>query len=102
VRFGFRFCLAMRDPNALHRVTAKTFQRWMWYEQVEPFGELRDDYRAAQIVTMVHNTTQKQQKKIEDFLLKFGEQKKRAKQTPEEEARAIKLFITALTGVAIE
>ena len=91
----------MRDPYAARRLTAKEFQRWMWYEQVEPFGELRADYRAAQIVAMIHNTRveQKDQKSTNEFLLKFDVKKR--KRTPQEEERDLKLFIGALAGVVI-
>lgn len=99
VRFRFRYCLAMHDPHAARRLSAKDFQQWMWYEEVEPFGQLRDDYRTAQIVAMVHNAAvdSEHQKSTNEFLLKFGEPKR--KRTPEEEARDLKTFIYALAGV---
>lgn len=57
-----------------HKETVQ-LRRWMEFEQLEPFGELRADYRTAQIVAMIHNVavTPKDQKSIEEFLLKFGE-----------------------------
>ena len=69
----------------------------MEYERIEPFGELRADYRAAQIVAMTHNTCmdEKHQKRIESFLLKFGEQKA-AKQSVEEQIQAIKALANVL------
>lgn len=79
---------------------AKTFLQWMWYEQVEPFGELRADWRAASIIAMVHNVTRKveHQKRPKDFLLKFEEEKPVRKRTAEEEARDLKILIYALAG----
>lgn len=98
MRFGFRYCLAMSDPHALRRLSAKEFQQWMWYEEVEPFGQLREDFRAAQIVAMIHNTAvdKDHQKATNEFLLKFAEKRRR---TAEEEARDLELFIYALAGV---
>jgi len=100
VRFKYRFCLAMRDPHAARRLTAKEFQRWMWYEQVEPFGELRADYRAAQIVSMIHNVavTKKNQKEIQDFLLRFGGSPKK-KQSVEEQVAMIRAMAEAFAKV---
>ncbi len=62
----------MRDPF-IGRISARRFAQWMWYEQVEPFGELRADYRAAQVAAMVHNVAvgHEHQKPVEKFLLKF-------------------------------
>ena len=60
---------------------------WMLYEELEPFGELRADYRAAQIVAMVHNTSVKpeEQKALTKFLLKFERKKKGKKLSVEQE-----------------
>jgi hypothetical protein len=88
----------MHDPFVVERVSAKRLQQWMRYEQVEPFGELRSDWRVAQIMSMIHNVAVKpsHQKSVEKFLLKFGE--KTYKRTPEEEARDLTLLIYAMAG----
>jgi hypothetical protein len=59
-------------------MSARRFAQWMWYEQVEPFGELRADYRAAQVVATVRNVavTSEHQKTVEECLLKFEVAKK--------------------------
>lgn len=36
-------------------MTARQFARWYAYSQVEPFGALRDDYRAAQVGAAIVN-----------------------------------------------
>ena len=61
-------------------MSARRFAEWMWYEQVEPFGELRADYRSAQVVSMIHNVAVKpeHQKTVEAFLLKFDAKKKQS------------------------
>lgn len=90
--FAFRLALAMHNPYVTKGMSAKTFAQWMWYEQVEPFGELRADYRTAQIVEMLHNTAvaQENQKSIDAFLLKFVP--KPPKQTTADMWRMIKMF----------
>lgn len=78
--------LGKGNVNALARsLTAKQFIDWEFFEQLEPFGDLRADYHAAQIATMIANVNRgKDQKpyKIEDFLIKFEEKKK---QSPKEQ-----------------
>lgn len=69
----------------LRSLTAKQFREWEAYAQIEPFGELRDDYRAASIRQMIFNANVKpeDQRPIKDFLIKWdaeGEEKKQ-KQT---------------------
>lgn len=106
VRFGFRLCLAMRDPHLLRRLTAKQFQRWMLYERIEPFGELREDYRAAQVVAMIHNVAVKpeHQKSIEDLLLRFTESSSGSghKQTVEEQAMILNIIAAALNAPGMD
>lgn len=99
VRFGYRLCLAMHDPNLLRRLSTRDFQQWMLYEQVEPFGELRADFRSAQVVAMIHNVAvaQKDQKPVGDFLLKF-EEKKEQRQSVEEQAMILNIIAAALAA----
>lgn len=68
----------MHDPSICEKMSARRFAQWMWYEQIEPFGELRADWRAAQIVTMIHNAAvdKEHQKEVKTFLLKFIDPKK--------------------------
>lgn len=69
-----------------HSITAKHFFEWQAYMQLEPFGEDREDYRAASIVQAVHETmrvmmmlwTKKgaevpKSLTLEDARVKFGE-----------------------------
>jgi hypothetical protein len=91
----------MRDPDALRRVSAKRFQEWYWYEQIEPFGELREDFRAALVAMHIANTGYDLKKRgkpydIEDFLLKFSEvrsqPKPEQKQATEEQIRILNIL----------
>lgn len=59
----------------LRGMTAKQFFEWIAFDELEPFGEERDDIRTASIVQMIHNVNVKagHQKKLSDFILKFGD-----------------------------
>ena len=84
-------------------MSARRFAEWMWYEQVEPFGELRADYHAAQIVTMVHNVAvaSEHQKQVEAFLLKFGSQKSGSqKSEPKRQSVAEQVMILNVMAAA--
>lgn len=74
-RFAFRLALAFRDPFITRKMSAKRFAEWMAYEQtVGPFGELRDDWRTAQVVATIRNshaTKREDLVTVEDCLLKF-------------------------------
>ena len=62
----------------LRSITAVQLFEWAQYDLIEPFGEWRDDWRSAEIVTMLANVNRdtkkrKQPYKTTDFLVKFGE-----------------------------
>lgn len=78
-------------------LTAKQFQEWEHYAQLEPFGELRADYRAASIREMVHNTQVKKehQKPLKDFLLNFEEQEPKKKQDWRAQVKILELLAMA-------
>ena len=64
----------------LRSLTAKQFAEWEHYAKLEPFNELREDYRTASIVTMIANVnrgSKHQPFKLEDFVLKFEQEPKR-------------------------
>ncbi len=80
----------------LRSLTAKQFYEWVAYNELEPFGEWRDDYRAASIAQMIYNVAvEKQYRKndIGQFVLKFGEQTRR--QTPEQQKALFMLMVGA-------
>lgn len=57
-RFAFRLALALgcEDPDALRaRLTSRAWARWIAYFQVEPFGELRADFRAGYAMALQAN-----------------------------------------------
>lgn len=62
----------------LAEVPSRTLSEWRAFASIEPIGERRADYRAAQIVTALANINRDRKShpdpfKLEDFLLKFGE-----------------------------
>ncbi len=88
-RFAHRLAVMAGEWNVdgmLRSMGWRQFQRWMWYEQMEPFGQLRSDYLTAMIVQMAHNVAVKKedQKSIETFLLKFQRDIKPVVETEEE------------------
>ncbi len=65
------------------------------YHELEPFGDMRADYRTASIVQMLYNINRgKNQKALElkDFILTFGEQEQKPKQTPEQQFAILKVL----------
>lgn len=78
----------------LRRLTAKQFLDWERYDLIEPFGEVRADWRAASIVAMIANVNRPSKQPaypMADFLLKFIEEAKRT-QTPEEQLAIAKMI----------
>jgi len=67
--------LGIADVGALAKsLTAKELADWMTYGEIEPFDEVRDDYRFAllcQLTANLHRDPNKSAYKLKDFLLKF-------------------------------
>lgn len=81
------------------------FLEWEAFYQLEPFGEIRDDYRAAQIESALYNVWRDTKKHpqpfpIQDFLLKFGEEPKK-KQTVEEQKSMLLMIAATYSGEKI-
>jgi len=84
----------------LRSLTAKQFMEWEHYARLEPFNELRDDYRAASIVQMIANVNRGKEQKpyaLQDVLIKFGEQEedrpKPVQQTPEQQEAIMRIIM---------
>ena len=81
----------------LRRHTAKWFRDWEMYYELEPFGEMRADFRAASIVQMIYNVNRGKDQKakpLADFMLKFEEEPKKT-QTWQEQVVMLKLLAAA-------
>lgn len=93
--------LGIANVDMLARsLTAKQFREWQMFYDLEPFGEVRDDYRTASIVAMIANVNRDPKKrkepyKLEDFLLKFGEQPPKKQQTWQQQALMLKMLAAA-------
>jgi hypothetical protein len=84
----------------LRRLTAKQFRGWVQYAELEPFQfdtELRDDYRIAAVAQVIANVNRGEKQRaftVEDFRLKFDEEKKET--SPEETRRLHLLWIRSI------
>lgn len=82
------------ERDILRGLTAKEFRAWEIYHEVEPFGDLRADYHAAQVVQMLHAVNRGKGQKaltLEECLLKFAQEEK-PKQTPEQQFGILKVL----------
>ena len=62
----------------LARITSGLFQEWRAYEELEPFGEERGDFRSAQIVQALCNIARDTKRNpngwpINEFMLRLGD-----------------------------
>jgi hypothetical protein len=79
-------------------MTAYQFLEWKVFEAMEPFGPEREDYRSAHIVQTISNAFRKRgtsAKKLEDFLLKFGDLAKPKQKQPWQNMLAIAQMLTS-------
>ncbi len=100
------------DRDIWNGLTAKEYLGWLAYAELEPFGELRADYRAASIAAMIANVNRGEKQKpftLEDVMVKFGEpaeEKKKeltSKEVQEHQLRVLKLWAAAANqDVAID
>ena len=86
-------------------MSSHEFSEWQVYASSEPFGEVRDDYRAALIACVIANANRDPEKQsepfeVKDFLLNFGEDDDRndSKQTPEDIWYMLKTWAIAAKG----
>ncbi len=91
----------------LRSLTARQFLDWHHYDSMEPFGELRADYRTADIVATLINLQRDRKKKPEPYklaevVLKFGEKEvdeaKKPKQDWKEQKRVMMMWVAAAGG----
>ncbi len=101
--FAHRLALTLGEPNVkklLRSISYVQLLRWIAYDSIEPFGEIRADARSAQITAAVVNFQRALGGKrtplpLQDFLLKFGSSSK-GKQTWEEK-KAMAYIIAGVT-----
>lgn len=86
----------------LRELTAKQFMEWEAYARMEPFNELRDDFRAARICEVIWNVavaSKEHQRPIQDFLLKWKQVAEVNKKQTWEDKLAIAYAICASYSV---
>lgn len=84
----------------LRRITAQQFQEWRAYADLEPFDEVRADYRAASImqaILNVHRGKGKPALKLKDCVIRFGDQDGAA--TPEQKLKQTRLTLDMLMAI---
>lgn len=85
----------------LRRMSIRQFREWQAYAVIEPFGEIRADYRAASISATIANVNRDAKKharpfQISDFLLRFGtEMRGRQTQTWQQQKAIAKMIVNA-------
>lgn len=100
--------LGYAHVNALARsLTAKQFQEWEAYALLEPFDEVRADYRAASIVTTLANVNRGERQapfSLKDFLLNFEEPEQEVKprrQTVDQQVKMAYMIAKAFNAPGI-
>lgn len=82
-------------------LTARQLLDWERYSQIEPFGEERDDYRAASIASTIANVNRgagQRAYSLSDFLLKFNSPMHTHTQTVEEKIAIIKAIAASYSA----
>jgi len=85
----------------LRSLTARQFQEWLAYARLEPFDEVRADYRAAQVAQMVLLVNLAKDAKLptlDELLLKFGEVTEPAKASAPMDWRKMKALTQMLAA----
>jgi len=86
----------------LRSLTHDQFLGWLDYAELEPFGELRDDYRMANIMQLLANInrdtkTRPQPFTISDFLFQFEKEEDKPGDAPKWQ----RMLDTARTWAAV-
>jgi hypothetical protein len=87
----------------LRSISSRQFLDWMYYDEIDPFGSWREDYRQAEVVTAIYNVNRNPKKRSEpfkttDFLVRFGrrtEQELKPKQTWQHQLSIAHLYLAA-------
>jgi len=112
-RLLFRMALKLGwvNPYKMARtIPARLLQEWEAYSAIEPFDEVRADYRSAQIAAMLYNINRDARKDpngkpIHEFLLQFDREEPTAEEkakTLNNKMRVMELIMRAQAEVAAE
>lgn len=92
----------MTETELLNRMSCPELMKWIAFSNIEPFGEIRADIRAAMIATVMANAWRGKNQspfKITDFVLTFGN---KPEQTMDEMKQILKSFTLAAGGKIIK
>ena len=87
--FLHRYAIAIGWPVPILKkvMSSRDISEAMAYERIEPFGELRADYRNAMLCSLIASSNGMKNVKIDDFMPKFNGRKK---QTESEISKKVK------------
>lgn len=94
----------MTVGELLARASSRELAEWMAFAQLEPIGDRRGDYQAAQVAQVIANVNRdtKKRKKpypVEDFLLEWEDPEEPAKGQPwKEQLRIVEMLNAAFGG----
>lgn len=76
------------------RIDSAEFVEWLAYSRLEPFGEERDDLRAAMIACTVANSmrSRKRAYKVDDFMFDFDK-------PPQSKQNVANVFLNAMQSI---
>lgn len=86
----------------LAQITWPQFLEWLAYDQLEPFGEEREDMRNAHIVqTLInlHRSKNQEPYPLSRFVLTFGDYK--PPPPPQQDWRSMKSMMAAMLGAPL-
>ncbi len=66
----------MSVREAQEKIDSQEFAHWIAFNQLEPFGEERQDLRFAMVCCLIANSQSRKTFKLEDFMLKFDHDRK--------------------------
>ena len=75
----------------LRNMTYKEFREWMVFAELEPFDEVRQDYRIASIVAAIYNVHRGKNQRavaLKDVKIKFGDEEVTKQSVKEQMAMA--------------
>lgn len=91
--------MKLGQPNVdqmLRGMSMRQFRDWMIFAELEPFDEVRQDLRIAQVVTTLLNLNRKKGTpafKVDDVRLMFGDEAGKPKQSPKQQMQVAQMFV---------
>jgi len=83
----------MSVRQAQREITSAEFSEWLAYNQVQPWGPERQDWRFAQMCAILANCFDEKDHEIDEFLPKFREQKPKSSEEIKQKMRMHKQHV---------